>query len=139
MTTMKKAKPHISKLSFVASRDGKTLPKAKGYQSGRCFWNVPKTGGSERDDNLGQRLALEYLAYEEADKGGGGHLQDIVGDMPRPLTMVEIAFLQMVSFAARAGAYRARQIAKYWEECNAQEDAADVKPTKRRRPSGRAA
>jgi len=54
--------------------------------------------------------------------------------------MVEIGFLQMISFAAAKGAYRARQIAKYWEECNAQEDAAaDVKPTKRRRPSGRAA
>ena len=53
--------------------------------------------------------------------------------------MVEIGFLQMISFAAAKGAYRARQIAKYWDEMAAQEEkAVDVK-AKRRRPSGRAA
>jgi hypothetical protein len=41
---MKKAEPDIAKLSFVASRDGKTLPKPKGYQYGRCFWHVAATG-----------------------------------------------------------------------------------------------
>jgi hypothetical protein len=63
----------------------------------------------------------------------------IVSDMPRRLTMVEISFLTMVSFAARAGAIRARQIAKYWDEMNAQEEkVVDVK-AKRHRPSGHAA
>jgi len=133
MATMKKAKPDISKLSFVASRDGKTLPKPKGDQGPRCFWNVTGTGDFGQDCDLGQRLALEYLAFEEADAGGPGNLPMIVGDMPRrPWTGVEIGFLSMVSYAARAGAFKARRVA-------AQEDAADVKPTKRRRPSGRAA
>jgi hypothetical protein len=136
---MKKAKPNIGELSFVASRDGKTLPKATGDQLPRCFWNVAVTGNIRQDDNLGHRLALEYLAFEEADDGGG-NLQLIVSDMPRRLTMVEISFLTMVSLAAAAGAFRARQIAKYWDEMNAQEETvADAKATKRRRPSGRAA
>jgi hypothetical protein len=124
---MKKSKPKkdgIANLSFVASRDGKTLPKAKGDQPGRCFWNVVATGDSRQDGNLGQRLALEYLAFEEADAGGGGHLQLIVGDMPRRLTMVEIGFLQMVSFAAGAGAFKARRIAKYWHEMSAEDEKA---------------
>jgi hypothetical protein len=125
---MKKAKPDISKPSFVASRDGKTLPRAKGYKSLRCFWNVATTGDDGQDSKLGARLALEYLAYEEAHHDGGA-LQMIVADMPRRLTMIEIAFLQMVSFAAAAGAYRARQIAKYWDEMAAQK--------KRRRSKGR--
>jgi hypothetical protein len=120
---VKKAKPKnpsIGNLSFVAFRDGKTLPKATAKQCGRCFWHVKGTGDdSAKDDKLGQRLALEYLAFEEVDIGGGGNLQLIVSDMPRPLTMVEIAFLQMVSFAARAGAFEARRIAKYWDEMNA--------------------
>ncbi len=32
--------PDIGSLSFVAMRDGKTLPKPKGNQAWRCFWNV---------------------------------------------------------------------------------------------------
>jgi hypothetical protein len=64
----------------------------------------------------------------------GGDLQMIVGDMPRPLTMVEIAFLQLVSFAAAKGAWRARQIAKYWDECEAQaENVADAKAAAKHR------
>jgi hypothetical protein len=44
---MTKAKPKnasIGDLSFVASRDGKTLPKPTGHQLPRCFWNVTGTG-----------------------------------------------------------------------------------------------
>ena len=48
----------------------------------------------------------------------------IVSDMPRRLTMVEIAFLQMVSFAASAGAFEARRIAKYLDEMSAQREKA---------------
>jgi len=39
----------------------------------------------------------------------------IVADMPRELTGVEVGFLTMVSYAAGAGAYRARQVAAYWD------------------------
>jgi hypothetical protein len=101
--------PDIACLSFVAMRDGKTLPKPTGDQCPRCFWNVKATGDFEKDCDLGDRLAREYLAFEQtamAAANGPGHLQHIVGDMPRPLTRVEVNFLIMVSYAAAAGAAR---------------------------------
>ena len=107
----------IKELSFIASRDGKTLPKPVGEQLPRCFWNVKSTGNYSVDCTIGQRLALEYLRYEEADVGGSGILNMIVDDMPRPLTGIEHAFLQMVCFQARAGRGRAKQIATYWDQC----------------------
>jgi len=116
---MKKAKHKkdpVGRLSFVASRDGKTLPKATRNQLPRCFWNVRATGNYDQDVKIGERLALEYLAFEEADKGGSGHLQMIVADMPRPLTDVETGFLITVSLAAGAGAAEARRVAKLWDE-----------------------
>ena len=71
------------------------------------------------DDELGQRLALEYLTYEERDVGGPGNLQQIVADMPRRLTPIEVMFLTMISYAAGAGAGHARQVAAYWDGCRA--------------------
>lgn len=107
-------------LSFVADRDGKTLPKPRKGQTPRCFWHVKSTGDYSRDCDIGEALALEYLAFEEADVGGPGNLQMIVGDMPRQLTGVEIGFLIMVSYAAGAGAGHARQVSSYWDRCRAQ-------------------
>jgi len=88
----------------------------------------PATTG--RDCKIGGALALEYLAMEEADTHGPGHLPKIVGDSSRaPLTGVEVGFLTMVAYAARAGADRAREIAAYWESCwQAEKKAA---PTRR--------
>jgi hypothetical protein len=111
MTTHKP--PHdIADLSFVKS-------KAKG----RCFWHVRSTGDDCEDEKLGQRLALEYLAYEEADASGPGHLQMIVADMPRKLGPIEISFLALVSYAAGAGAGKARRVANYWQNCRTQRAA----------------
>jgi len=104
---------NIADLSFVKS-------KRKG---GRCFWHVRSTGDDRKDEKLGQRLALEYLALEEADPRGPGHLQLIVKDMPRKLGPVEICFLTLVSYAAGAGAYKARRIAAYWDSCGTQSAA----------------
>lgn len=115
--TSKNITTRLLDLSFVASRDGKNLPKPKPGQHGRCWWNVTSTGDYNRDCEIGQRLAIEYLAFEEADKGGAGHLNLIVNDMPRPLTGVEHGFLIMVSFAAGAGANEARRIDAYWKAC----------------------
>jgi hypothetical protein len=80
----------IDKLSFV-----------KG--SPRCFWHVVPTGDHEQDEILGERMALEYLAYEHADADGPGLLSHIVSDMPRSLTPIEIAFLAIIAYSARVG------------------------------------
>jgi hypothetical protein len=107
----------ITRLSFVADRDGKALQKPTGRQFPRCFWHVKSTGDLTADDLAGEKLALEYLAFEEANKGRAGYLPLIVGDMPRKLGPIEISFLAMVSYAASAGAQRARNVAAYWERC----------------------
>jgi hypothetical protein len=85
----------------------------------RCFWYVTATGDHREDGRLGCRLALEYLALEEADKGGAGHLQLIVQDMPRKLGPIEISFLTLISYAAGAGADYARCVSAYWDRCEA--------------------
>jgi hypothetical protein len=98
MTTHKPPRD-IADLSFVKSkRNGR-----------RCFWHVRSTGDDCKDEKLGQRVALEYLAYQEADTG--------VADMPRKLGPIEISFLTLVSYAAGAGAYKARRVAAYWDSC----------------------
>jgi len=111
-----KRKTNIADLSFVANTGGKRGP--------RCFWNVRATGDYGADSVTGQALALEYLAFEESNKEGPGHLQWIVGDMPRDLTGVETSFLILVSWAAGDGAERARQIVAYWDSCKAGEGGA---------------
>lgn len=103
--------------SFTAIRDGKTLPKPKGRQFPRCWWNVKASGDRFTEEALGHRLALEYLDYEHASsaQGGPGHLPMIIADMPRALTGVEIGFLTLVSYAAAHGRDAARRVAEYWE------------------------
>lgn len=121
----------ITSLSFVADRDGKALPKydRKKDRLPRCFWHVPKIadetkpGGYTTNSTLGERLALEYLAYEETSDVGAPMLANIVCDMPRPLTGVEVGFLQIVGYAASAGAARARRVSKHWEISRQQEEA----------------
>jgi hypothetical protein len=105
----------IARLSFVARRDGRALLLPTEGQYPRCFWHVEPTGDPRADDLAGEKLALEYLAFEEAAKGGPGYLQLIVGDMPRKLGHIEISFLAMVSYAAGAGAQRVRDVAARWE------------------------
>lgn len=114
MTKTKVTDHPIARLSFVVSRRG---------QKGRCFWSVAATGDYSHDCKIGEGLALEYLAYEEADEDGPGHLPQIVADMPRTLTGVEVGFLSIVAYAAGAGAWRARQIADYWRKAEAQRAA----------------
>ena len=55
-----------------------------------------------------------------SDTGGAGHLQLIVEDMPRKLGPIEIAFLTLISYAAGAGAHKARRVLAYWDSCEAQ-------------------
>jgi hypothetical protein len=110
----------VSDLSFVTDT-----------KHGRFFWSVEPSGDYAPDGELGDRLALEYLAFEEATDHNLSPplLPIIVRDMPRKHTGVEIAFLTLVCLAASAGANRARQVATYWERCR----AAEAAKTKRRR------
>lgn len=105
-------------LPFTALRNGKELPKYDTTKNElpRCFWNVEPTGDYAADCRVGNKFALDYLLYEEADGGGSGCLNLIVQDMPREFSGIEYGFLHMVCFAARAGAYRAREISAYWAE-----------------------
>jgi hypothetical protein len=108
--------PDIGRLSFVATRDGKALPKPKRDQFPRCFWHVKPSGDYAADCATGRKLALEYLSFAEENTGGcPPSLPWIVRDMPRALTGIEVGFLTMVSYAAGAGAQRARQISADWE------------------------
>lgn len=99
----------IARLSFVADRDGKALPKPERGQWERCFWNVRPSGHYAKDCATGRALALEFLAYEAEDEGGPGALQLIVKDMPRDLTGIEIGFLSTVGRAAGASVRWARE------------------------------
>ena len=102
-------RPNIAALSFVGERNKREAGKYPQH-----FWRVNRSGDYGADCELGERLALEYLAFQEANDQSS--LQHIVADMPRELTGVEIGFLTLVSFAAGAGADRARQIAAYWDK-----------------------
>jgi hypothetical protein len=113
-----KTYPDCGRLSFVADRDGKTLPKPKRDQYPRCWWHVKPTGDYGADCATGEKLGLEYLAFE-AEDDGGGNLALIVKDMPRKLTGIEVGFLTMVSYAAGAGVERARKVDAYWDRCRA--------------------
>ncbi len=108
----------VLSLSFVSDRK-KPL---KGRQP-RNFWNVTPTGDYGKDCETGSQLALEWIAYEEANIGGPGILSKIVEDMPRELSGVEIGFLGMAGIAARAGAGEGRRVAAYWDDCKAKEEA----------------
>lgn len=112
----KKPISRIADLSFVAARDGVTLPKPKRGQLPYCFWNVQPSGKYDEDCRTGYRLAIEYLELEEKEPSSG-HLQLIVGDMPRPLSGIEIGFLTIVSYSAGAGADEGRRVVAYWEKC----------------------
>jgi hypothetical protein len=103
-------------LSFVAFRDGNTLPLPKGDELPRCFWHVKPTGDCWADEAAGDKLALEYLEFQ-AQPGEMPFLQMIVRDMPRKLTGIEIGFLSTVAHAACSGVQSARNLVAHYERC----------------------
>ena len=107
----------ITDLPFVGDRKTLKLPYDRKRQLPRCFWHVVSTGDYSKDDALGRDYALRYLDYEAADRGGPGHLQLIVGDMPRNLGPIEIGFPTLVSYAAAAGRAEAHRVERYWRSC----------------------
>jgi hypothetical protein len=88
----------------------------------RHFWRVKPTGDYGADCEIGTRLGLEYLAYQNSHEASC--LQHIVEDMPRDLTGVEIGFLTIVAHAAVAGENRAEEIAAYWDRCDTERKGA---------------
>ena len=113
----KPAVVEIADLPFI--RDGKRRPNG----SRRHFWNVEPSGRYAEDCETGERFALAYLDYLTNNPDCPGVLPMIVADMPREITGIEVAFLQHISFAAQAGAWRARQISAFWESKRAEEMA----------------
>lgn len=111
-----KRRDAVASLSFVASRDGKTLPLPKKDQWSRCFWHVKPTDDWDQGNLIGRRLALEYLAFEEKNVGPP-LLGWIVRDMPPGLDGVQVGFFSLIAHAAAAGASRAREISAYWDRC----------------------
>lgn len=113
-------------MSTAAVNDINALPfigKRKKHEHGkhpRHFWRVKPNGDYGQECKIGIDYALKYLAYEEADRGGT-ILANIVSDMSRDLTGIEIGFLQMVAFAAADGVGRARRISAYWTDCEAKD------------------
>jgi hypothetical protein len=80
-------------LPFVADRP-------RGDKRGRCFWHVVPTGDYMVDFRTGEKLAQQYLGFRD---GMLPLLNWIVGDMPRPLTGIEVGFLYLISRAAELG------------------------------------
>ena len=106
-------KAAIESLPFIGIRQ-----KGEPGKFPRHFWRVSPTGDYEADCQIGREMAMSYLAWLTTSRGSGsGILGHIVGDMPRQLTGIEIAFLQMIDFAAGAGEHEARRIDEYWKRC----------------------
>ena len=109
-------RPCATSLSFV--RDAAPTDR---NDRRRCFWAVTPTGDYGEDCRIGHRLAIEYLRFEREDQGGPGALQNIVRDMPREFTGIEIGFLSIIGRAARFGLPEAERLLAFWA-------AADGRP-----------
>lgn len=111
-----KPKSLYSSLPFFASR----RPK-KGQLGNRNFWSVKPSGDYFQDCKTGQAYALLFLEAEEVSDCGT-LLQCVVADMPRDaaFTGLEVGFMEVIGFAATAGAFRAREIASHWDRCEAE-------------------
>jgi hypothetical protein len=96
-------------LSFTADRKKAGLPPGR---FPRCFWNVKATGRYEEDCDRGEALAIEFLNFSASIPGS--LLSSIVGDMPRPLTGVEIAFLGTIGDVAKAGHRPTIRLTQLW-------------------------
>jgi hypothetical protein len=101
------------------------LPFVKDTPKGRNFWGVKPPHDPWEASRLGSQYALEWLRFEAAPKRRGEHhsLISIVHDMPRKLGHMEMSFLSLVGFAARAGLPEAERLEAYWCRC-ASKDAA---------------
>jgi hypothetical protein len=113
--TARKPRDPLAELPFV-----KDTPKAR-----RNFWSVKKSDDPMQQSRIGTDYALAWLRYEVRPENNGMDtcLACIVGDMPRKLGHIEIAFLSMVGFAAKKGLSEAERINAYWNKCEAADAA----------------
>lgn len=98
-------------LPFFASKR-----PTKAHPGHRNFWSVKATGDYNTDCLTGQSYAVQFLTAEE--DSDGTLLQCVAEHMPREFTGVEIGFMQIIGFAAQAGARRGQEIAAYWERAD---------------------
>ena len=120
----------ITALPFVGPR-----PPDRPGNSPRCFWIVQPTGDPWRDSALGGELALSFLRFEAAQDHNLHPyiLPWIVGDMPREIGQLEVAFLTTVGIAAAAGVAAAERVQAYWASERAKQVAEEEAKAERRR------
>ena len=124
--------PLLGRFDAVVTDPPYGVGESAGKNRSRNFWDVTPTGDYTIDCNKGAELALEYLAWAESQRDAAAILQLIVEAMPRELTGVETAFLELVEFQARAGRGRARRIVEYWRKQQAARSAAARPGSKRK-------
>jgi hypothetical protein len=112
------SKVSTAKLSTkIRSRD---LPFVKDNSKGdRCFWNVAPTGDYGVDCEIGHNFALAYLEYLQTPNTTS-LMPQILPEMPRKVTGIEVGFFTMVDHAAKAGSAAAFDLAAYWSRCHAE-------------------
>lgn len=118
---MRKKNPHpADALSFTRLRPKSEWKAAK--LPPRCWWSVSPSGDYLADCETGRKMALEYFKYQ-SHPDVAPSLASIVSEMPSELSGIEIAFLEMIDIAARAGMARAIAVSEYWDRCGASEES----------------
>ena len=109
--------PSITSLSFVQDYWVRDPGKRQG-RNFRCFWSVRPSGDWGADNDLGDRLALEWLEYAQACLTHGcaaaGNLNLIASDMPPGGDGVTVGFWSIVGYAAAHGAPEGINLAAFW-------------------------
>jgi hypothetical protein len=100
----------VTRLPFVKDKS----------KSGRHFWTVVPTGDFAVDCAIGEKYGLAYLEYLQTTNITS-LMPQILPQMPRKLTGIEVGFFTMVDHAARAGSSAAFDLAAYWSRCHAEE------------------
>lgn len=103
----------LDELPFIGKRSGK-----------RHYWCVRPTGDWTADNGIGEQHAIDFLQWRARWGDYSSALQDIVKDMPRKLTGIEVGFLMLIDFAAVAGKHEAERIVAYWAAMSSKRKAA---------------
>jgi hypothetical protein len=107
-------KPRSLGLPFVAD----LAPKAQAGSKRRCFWAVQPTGDYNDDCRTGHQFGIEYVRFVAKQRSDGhtGVLLQIVMDMPREHSGVELGFFEIIDIAASRGLFEAERVFSIWEQ-----------------------